>query len=151
MSEPDRALAGIRALAESLGVRWIPGVADCEAVAADMGIDPAAPMTREQHAEFARRMDERIAARTMAEAAGGPPPRPPGNVMGRIGDRPVPDPVRNVIGAVLARSVRDELAYLEHYMSRAENRFPRWRSGEVCYPLRSGAMVHIKPGCRCPR
>lgn len=31
------------------------------------------------------------------------------------------------------------------------NVFPRWHSGKVCYPLPSGNMVHIKPGCRCTR
>lgn len=42
---------------------WGPTPDDAEAVSAEMGIDPAAPMTREQHAEFARRTDERLAGR----------------------------------------------------------------------------------------
>lgn len=48
----------------------VPGAADCTAVAADMGIDPAVPMTAEQHAEFARRMEARLSRRLRAV----PPP-----------------------------------------------------------------------------
>lgn len=45
------------------GIHWLPEPGDFEAVASDMGIDPAAPMTRDQHAEFARRMDAWIVRR----------------------------------------------------------------------------------------
>lgn len=45
------------------GIRPLPEPGDYEVVASEMGIDPAAPMTPEQHAEFGRRMDERTARR----------------------------------------------------------------------------------------
>lgn len=44
----------------------VPGRSDAVAVAADMGIDPAVPMTITQTSEFHRRMDER--ARQTPEA-----------------------------------------------------------------------------------
>jgi hypothetical protein len=60
---PGRAHAIADLLSESLpdGLRFEygpPSEADAEAVAGGMGIDPAIPMTQEQHAEFSLRMSE---------------------------------------------------------------------------------------------
>ena len=35
------------------------------------------------------------------------------------------------------------------YPRTLRNVFPRWHSGNICYVLPSGSMVHVKPGCRC--
>lgn len=49
------------------GGSWdLPEPGDCEAVAAEMGIDPAAPMTAGQYDEFARRMGEHLGRRRLA-------------------------------------------------------------------------------------
>lgn len=71
------------------------------------------------------------------------------------------DEVRDVAGYVLSNAVRAAAGVIGFPVlpcwpdgtpwAPFRNVFPRWRSGKACYPLPSGNMVHIKPGCRCLR
>lgn len=61
---PDRMAAIAEQLSEGLpdGLRFewtVPTAAECTDAAAEMGIDPAAPMSGEQRSEFARRVARR--------------------------------------------------------------------------------------------
>jgi len=63
-------------------------------------------------------------------------------------DIPVFTPVRNT-GILLYDLVLPKWPEDVEWWTPFRNVFPRWHSGKVCYPLPSGNMVHVKPGCRC--
>jgi hypothetical protein len=65
--------------------------------------------------------------------------------------RPVNVPVRNVVGDVLSRAVQDAAAVAFPPFSPFLGIGPDSPSSRprACYRVASGAMVHVKPDCRC--
>jgi hypothetical protein len=61
--------------------------------------------------------------------------------------------LRNVIGDVLSRAVQDAAAVAFAPFSPFLGIGPDSPSSRprACYRVASGAMVHVKPECRCPR
>lgn len=73
----------------------------------------------------------------------------PLDLVHRHPDIPVPIPVRNVIAGVLLRAALDSVPSRPAWspLLGLGDAPLDWPAG--CYRLASGAMVHVRPGCRC--
>lgn len=63
-------------------------------------------------------------------------------------DIPVAVPLRNAHAGVLVYDMTLPEPYRGEMWTPFRDRMPR---AAKCYRLASGSMVHVRPGCRCPR